>query len=153
VTFSNARNTLRALIIKGRGVFAERSCKQKTRMQKNSRDYLRKLLANQIAAKKSSESQTTPIQPSTNTCKDEETKMAKKVKKAAKKPAKKMVRKAAKKTARKTVRKAAKKSAKKPVRKAAKKTARKTVRKAAKKTVRKARKTTRKVVKAPAAAV
>jgi hypothetical protein len=106
------------------------SRRETSHAQKNLRDYLRKLLANQIAAKKSSESQTTPIQLRNDTSKDEETKMAKKVKKAAKKPAKKMARKTvrkAKKTVRKAAKKPAKKTAKKPVRKAAKRKAKKMV--------------------------
>jgi outer membrane biosynthesis protein TonB len=120
---------LRAFVFKARRVFAQSLQRETSRAQKNSRDDLRKLLANQIAAKKSSESQTTPIQPRNDTSKDEEMKMAKKVKKASKKPAKKMarktVRKAAKKTVRKAAKKPAKKTAKKPVRKAAKRKAKK----------------------------
>jgi hypothetical protein len=119
---------LRAFVFKARRVFAQSLQRETSRAQKNSRDDLRKLLANQIAAKKSSESQTTPIQLTTSISKDEETKMAKKVKKASKKPAKKMARKTvrkAKKTVRKAAKKPAKKTAKKPVRKAAKRKAKK----------------------------
>jgi hypothetical protein len=127
---------------KGARDFTQHKRREKARAQKNARDDLRKLLANQIRRKKSSESQTTtPIQPTSNTSKDEETKMAKKVKKASKKPA-------AKKTAKKVVRKVVRKA-----RKTAKKTAKKVVRKA-RKTVRKAakRRPARKMKKAPVAA-
>jgi hypothetical protein len=123
--------TLRAFVFKARRVFAQSSRDEKSSTQKNSRDYLRKLLANQIAAEKSSESQTTPIQLTTSISKDEETKMAKKVKKASKKPAKKMARKTVRKAAKKTVRKTAKR---KPAKKAAKKVAkRKTAKRRTKK--------------------
>jgi hypothetical protein len=115
---------------------------QKSNAQKKSRECLWKLVANQIQRKKSSESQTTPIQPSTNISKDEETKMAKKVKKAVRKAkARKTVRRA---KARKTVRKAVRKArVKKAVRKAK-------VRRAVRKTVRKAkaRKAVRRVKRA-----
>jgi hypothetical protein len=134
-----ARITLRAFVFKDRRVFAQSSRREKSSAQKNSRKHLRKLLANQISAKKSSESQTTPIQQRPNISKDEETKMAKKVKKASKKPAKKMARKTVRK-AKKTVRKTAK-------RKPAKKAAKKTVRKVAKRKTAK-----RKTAKKPAAA-
>jgi len=108
------------------------SRREKSKTQKKSRDDLRKLLANQIAAKKSTESQTTPVQHDQHNTHEEMT-MAKKVKKAAaKKPAKKVAKKSVRKAA---TRKTTKKAAKKP----AKTTAKKTVRKAAK------RKTAKKV--------
>jgi hypothetical protein len=134
VTLSAHAKTLARLCFQGAQSFRAVIAERKIERAENSREYLRKLLANQIASKKSSESQTAPIQPRTNTSKDEETKMAKKVKKASKKPAKKTAAKTVRKAAKKTVRKAAK-------RKPAKKAAKKTVRKAAKrKTVRKAKK-------------
>jgi hypothetical protein len=127
IIFAHA-HSLRAFVFKARREFAQSSREEKSSAQKNSRECLRKLLANQIAAKKSSESQTTPIQPRNDTSKDEEMKMAKKVKKASKKPAKKTARKTvrkAKKTVRKAAKKPAKKAAKKPVRKVAKRKAKK----------------------------
>jgi hypothetical protein len=69
------------------------------------------------------------LQPRTKTCKDEETKMAKKVKKAAKrKPAKKVARKAVRKAAK---RKTARKTAKRKPAKKARKTAKRRTKKAA----------------------
>ena len=78
-------------------------------------------------------------------------KVAKKAKKAAKKPAKKAAKKPAKKAAKKPAKKAAKKPAKKAAKKPAKKAAKKPAKKAAKKPAKKAaKKPAKKAAKKPA---
>jgi hypothetical protein len=119
-----ARAPLRALKTKAESGISARDFRIKSLKRKITRLFSQQLFANQIQRKQSSESQTTPIQPKT-TLVNEETTMAKKMKKAAAKKApkarkaRKAVRKTAKKTARKAVRR---KSAKR--RKTAKKMAR-----------------------------